>query len=670
MAKRGTKKREALTVSRLINEVLVDQLNIPIKQIVNDTPFTKYTGSKRPDLLISEIEYNPELSNDDEYIKNLVAYAEAKDNCSVGSADWKKAYEDGLKKSSKLIIPYFIVTNGKTSFFYNAKNGNELKLNGNPIRDFQALDVLRLIRKKLEVNNTLNDILTNVDTQSTISEAIFNKRLWELAIIYRGVDFKNITEKIDFTIGFISLKFFEEKSEIENTKNKTKDYWSDLGNFVQKPNSFITNLSGYIKRLEKETNFQEFKDLMEIVNKKINSSDIDENDVIEIYQIIDGMGALHGCGFDLFGAVYEMFASLKEKGDFGEYFTRRHYAHIFTKLLLKSEKFFDKSQTFRILDPACGTGGFLTEAYKILLNNYKDTETLNHHATVFLKNQCIYGYDVKQENISRTKLNMFLVGDGHTNIEKKESLKDKLDWESFDYIVTNPPMGYGTVKAETSSISTIRYEIAFLVRVIKLLKIGKKACVIMPDGFFENPSNENFRKEVLQKCTINAIISLPKFAFAPYTKEKTYALFFTKKSSLLTDFQKEDIWMYIIDNDGFANSDKRFRTKLRNNDGSWMHDEISAWVDSTGEERVGTLESRWLNFDDSVKGRINWVNEKGEGVHMRKGGFIKITDINENNFHNLLPEFHLRPYEPSYIKIDDLEKTLTEILNDLNGLKI
>jgi len=52
------KKQEALTVNRLINEVLVGQLSIPLRQIVNDTSFEKYTGSKRPDLLISEFEYD------------------------------------------------------------------------------------------------------------------------------------------------------------------------------------------------------------------------------------------------------------------------------------------------------------------------------------------------------------------------------------------------------------------------------------------------------------------------------------------------------------------------------------------------------------------------------------------------------------------------------------
>ena len=139
------KKSEALSVGRLINEVLVLQLSIPLKQIVNDTTFSKYTGIKRPDLLISEFEYDG--TNDTQFIENLVAYAEAKDNCSVNDKDWKDAIKQAKEKSKKLKLPYFIITNCKTSIFYNTSNLEEIKLNGNPLREFQTIDILRLIKR-------------------------------------------------------------------------------------------------------------------------------------------------------------------------------------------------------------------------------------------------------------------------------------------------------------------------------------------------------------------------------------------------------------------------------------------------------------------------------------------------------------------------------------------
>src|SRR5208282_4536414 len=118
------KKREALTVTRLINEVLVGQLSIPLRQIVNDTSFAEWTGIKRPDLVISEFDFDGQ--DETQFVKNLVAYAEVKDNCSVGDADWKNAIKQGQTKAPKLGLPYFIVTNCKKSVFYNASTLKEI----------------------------------------------------------------------------------------------------------------------------------------------------------------------------------------------------------------------------------------------------------------------------------------------------------------------------------------------------------------------------------------------------------------------------------------------------------------------------------------------------------------------------------------------------------------
>lgn len=664
-------KREALTVSRLIHDVLVGQLNIPLRQIVNDTTFSNYTGSKRPDLLISEFEFDIEQNNEKQFIENLVAYAEAKDNCSVADKDWKDAINQGKIKSKKLRLPYFIVTNCKTTIFYNSFNGKEIKLNNNPIREFQTIDILRLIKNKLEKDETLDNIHTNVDSLSAISEAIFNKKLWELATIYRNINFKNNQDKIDFTIGFVSLKFFEEKEQLEVKKDKSKIYWSECHDDNEEV--LVAKLSSYIKRLERETDFTEFKDLMETVRISISGEKekaplVDEIDVKQIYESIDSMGILHGTGFDLFGAVYEMFASSKEKKDFGEYFTRRHYTHIFSKLLLKNEKSFNENKSFKILDPACGTGGFLTESFKVLKNNYELSGTSSKKSMKFLSNKCFHGIDVREENIQRTKLNMFLVGDGHTNMYVRNTLKHNFNEEKFDYIITNPPYGNGNIKAQTDSISSNRMEIAFLCKIINLLEINGKACVVIPDGVLENPTFANFRKWIIGRCDINAIISLPKFAFAPYTKEKTYALFLTKRSEKETKIQKESVWMYIIDNDGLANSDKRFPTKLRNNRNGWMHDEISGWVSTEGEEMAGLLEERWLKYNDKKEG-TKWVNEKGESVRLRKATFLNLRDLSDKNYFNFLPEFWLRPYEPKYITEEELKEEIKSIEEELNNLK-
>ena len=675
MAK-STKKQEALSVSRLINEVLVAQLSIPFRQIVNDTTFAAYTGSKRPDILISEFEYDG--TNDKQFIENLVAYAEAKDDCSVDDSDWKDAIKQGKSKAPKLGLQYFIVTNCKTTYFYNAKTLKQLSLNGNPIREFQTIDIYRLIKNKLTNDPDLDAINTNVDSISTISEAIFNKKLWELAGVYRGINFKDNVQKIDFTVGFVALEYFEEKEEIDGAKDASKVYWSSCNDSVAE--KIKNNLVGYITRLEEETTFKEFKNVMEVVRIAISGDGkgkalVDVDDVKQIYDIIDSMKPLHGTGFDLFGAVYEMFASSKEKKDFGEYFTRRHYTHIFSKLLLESETTYDKESEFTIIDQACGTGGFLTESFKVLFSNYEKNGTLDASAREFLAQRCFYGIDVRDENISRTRLNMFLVGDGHTHMYSDNSLKPAKETgktalrKTYKYVITNPPYGSGTIKAKTDVISTNRTEIAFICKVIELLKPGGKACVITPDGVLENPSYKKLRKEILEKCEIYAIVSLPKFAFAPYTKEKTYALFLKRRASKVTKIQETPIWMYIIDNDGLANSDKRFPTKLRNNRNGWMHDEISGWVSTDGIEMPGVLEKRWLKYDDSGEGQETvWIDEKGIEHRARKGGNVDIKTVLDDHYITLLPEYYLRPYSPHYIDEQEFNAEIQSIEEDIRRL--
>lgn len=693
---KNNQKKEALSVSRLINEVLVGQLGIPFRNIVNDTTFSSYTGSKRPDLTISNIEYTG--NNESAYIQNLLCYVEAKaPTCNIDDKEWKDAFDQGKDKSVKLGIPFFGVTNCKTTFFYNVATGERLKLNGNLISEFQTLDVFRIIRKNLREQPTMSNIRMGVDSLSSVSEAVFNKKLWELKEEYRAIDFANNTQKIDFTIGLIALEYFEEKAEIDNTKDDSKDYWSDGKQYIpvsgeneKLANKLQNMMVRYIDRLIKDdSDIKEFSDLLINVKSLIdgNKAIVSPLQLQTIYPIIDSMKPMHGAGFDLFGAVYENFANSKEKKDFGEYFTRRHYSHVLAELLLKDEDVF---REIKIIDPACGTGGMLTESFKVLKSNYEDSGTYNDVVADYLSKSCFYGIDIRSENVSRSRLNMFLVGDGHTNMFSDNSLKPEKEEGKkilnghYDYVITNPPYGAGTILAETDHLNSYRMEVAFFCKIIDLLRIGGKACVITPDGILENPSFKKLREEILLVCNIEAIVSLPKFAFAPYTKEKTYAIFLqkkhertynapidpvTKKKNLATGkMQTSSIWMYIIDNDGFANSDKRFPTRLRGSNQEWLHDEVSGYSDNNGEEQKSILVQKWKTKDDVASGGTSWITDKGQRVKLRKCGFIPFKTIKEDAYYTLLPEKYLRPYEPHYIDSVELKKEVSDIETQIKNI--
>ena len=126
--------------------------------------------------------------------------------------------------------------------------------------------------------------------------------------------------------------------------------------------------------------------------------------------------------------------------------------------------------------------------------------------------------------------------------------------------------------------------------------------------------------------------------------------------------------MYIIDNDGYANSDKRFPTRLRDKSQKWLHDEVSGYADADGIERKSILEQRWMNFDDAATSGTEWIGEDGVKLKLRKGGFIQFDDIKKDEFLTLLPEYYLRPYEPHFISEKELQIELDEINKEMRDL--
>ncbi|MFC1719105.1 class I SAM-dependent DNA methyltransferase [Candidatus Poribacteria bacterium] len=378
----------------------------------------------------------------------------------------------------------------------------------------------------------------------------------------------------------------------------------------------------------------------------------------------------HGANFDLFGAIYEEFASQTKKKEFGEFYTRRHITGMVAGILLRDEL---NPRKLRICDPACGAGGFLTEAYKSLVTNYSSLGRLNDDVIKGLREEIFWGYDNDEKSVARTQLNMFLVGDGHINIhEIDDSLvgwQDEIGWTEnrFDYIMTNPPMGKydGEARMEDFTFTNeSRYEMLFVEKVIKAAKPGGEIAIIVNDGALEAPSRENFRKRLLKHCNIHVIISLTKFAFAPYTKEKTYILFMQRKQ-VPGEFQTFPIWHFILDYDGYANSDKRYKTKY--------HNDI-AELEQKFDGAVKLARLFESNGDIFEHGRNNLEREchdreKEEGLWGYKCRYVDMEEVSEENFHNLLSEFYLRPVVIDRIREEEFDDLIANIAEKVSLLE-
>jgi type I restriction enzyme M protein len=239
----------------------------------------------------------------------------------------------------------------------------------------------------------------------------------------------------------------------------------------------------------------------------------------------------------LFGDMYEqLLRDLQAAGNAGEFYTPRAVTEFMVRMV--NPKLGEK-----IMDPACGTGGFLTSAIEHIRK--QDVKTAKDEAVL---QASIHGFEKKPMPHLLCITNMILHGiDVPSNIKHDNTLaRPLISWgpsERVDVIITNPPFGGneedGIETNFPASFRTKETADIFLVLIMQLLKDGGRAAVVLPDGFlFGEDIKTRIKEKLLKDCNLHTIIRLPKSVFAPYTTIKTNLLFFTKGSPT------KDIWYY------------------------------------------------------------------------------------------------------------------------------
>ncbi|MDF7825508.1 class I SAM-dependent DNA methyltransferase [Pontiellaceae bacterium B12227] len=243
-----------------------------------------------------------------------------------------------------------------------------------------------------------------------------------------------------------------------------------------------------------------------------------------------------------FGNIYEqILKDLQSAGNAGEFYTPRAVTQFIVNRV-------DPQLAETVLDPACGTGGFLACTIDHKRSNYvkaaKDEETLINS---------IHGYEKKALPHMLCTTNMILHGiDTPTNILHDNTLsRPYTDYGNKDrvhVIVTNPPFGGteedGIENNFPANLRTRETADLFMALIIKLLKNHGRAAVVLPDGFlFGEGMKTRLKEKLLTECNLHTIVRLPNGVFAPYTGIKTNILFFTKKPESEQPGTKH-IWFY------------------------------------------------------------------------------------------------------------------------------
>lgn len=272
------------------------------------------------------------------------------------------------------------------------------------------------------------------------------------------------------------------------------------------------------------------------------------------------------------GDAYEyLLMILGSQGGLGQFRTPRHIIDFMVSIV-------DPHKNDKILDPACGTAGFLISAYKHIVNKADYNELSYDEKSRILSN--ITGYDIEPSMVRISKMNMYLHGCSIPDINEYDSLTlDDYWFDKFDVILANPPFMTpkgGITPHNKFRVKAKRSEVLFVDYICEHLKPNGKAGIIVPDSILFNPSAKfkEIRKLMVEEGYVYAIVSLPSGVFMPYSEVKTSILFIDREKATRT----EEIAFFEADYDGFTLGSAR-NEKKEKNDLVWIEQEIKNFED-------------------------------------------------------------------------------------------
>lgn len=341
---------------------------------------------------------------------------------------------------------------------------------------------------------------------------------------------------------------------------------------------------------------------------------------------------------DSIGDAYEyLLSTMSAQGKLGQFRTPRHIIDFMVEIV-------DPQKTEKILDPACGTAGFLISAYKhIRRNNSSNGARLNSDDVEKLHKN-FYGFDIEPNMTRLARVNLYLHGFKAPNIIEHDTLSSEDYWDDkYDVIIANPPFMSpkgGIVPHKKFSISSNRAELLFVDYIASHLKPNGRAAVIVPDGvlFGSTTAHKALRKEIVENQKLTAVISMPSGVFKPYAGVSTAILIFTKTNSGGTD----KVWFYDMKADGFSLDDKRSAIKAN-------------------------------DIPDILK-RIKHLDGEQDRKRTEQSFFVDKAEIVNNNYDlsiNKYKEIEIEKidYPPTEEILADIEKLNQEVADNLAELK-
>ena len=322
--------------------------------------------------------------------------------------------------------------------------------------------------------------------------------------------------------------------------------------------------------------------------------------------VVDLLSAVDMNDRDTKGDVYEyLLSKIATAGTNGQFRTPRHIIRMMVEMTQPTIE-------DTICDPSAGSSGFLVKAAEYVLE--KSPHILNDEATrKRYEGEMFLGMEFDATMIRIGAMNLLLHGIEHPKLIDVDALSEANSGfkAQASLILANPPFK-GSLDAEavdsslSSVVKTTKTELLFLALILRGLKVGGRAAVIVPDGVLFGNSNahKQIRKEIIDNNQLTGVVSMPSGVFKPYAGVSTAILFFTKTGAGGTD----KVWFYDMKADGLSLDDKR-QTITENN----IPDIVSRW-----HSRNTTIEQNRSRIEQSFSVPLDEIQENNYDLSINR----------------------------------------------------
>ena len=413
------------------------------------------------------------------------------------------------------------------------------------------------------------------------------------------------------TIFYIDYEQNKRGRKRQNRKIKN-DYTKCKWSHIRKDPSFTLlneTVFPWLRNLEKwlKANNPSNHDPLEKISGRLDDAYfiLDTNKVDTLKRAVEEIDDLftqldsRSANADIMGDIFEyLLSEIQSAGKNGQFRTPRHIIRFMVEML-------DPPVGSNILDPACGTGGFLVNTLLHWKKQATDPQTLRiewdgtpHRTFGTLPdgldlNNCFYGYDNDRTMVRIAWMNLILHDLDFPNIEQLDALSKRMDEKSlsnkFDFILANPPFTGSVDEGDLSTNRrrfpasgnknkpiTTKSELLFVWLMLDLLRIGGRCAVVVPDGvlFGSTKAHIELRRQLLFEHTLEGVVSLPGGVFQPYAGVKTSILIFQKAKSSDDDTaivpgdppRTHEVWFYEVNDEAYTLDQKRKDRLYQNND--------------------------------------------------------------------------------------------------------